>query len=200
MGLWLDTKHICAWAPSRPYQRGRPVTIEQARRGQIETHKRWLNSRKNLGKGVHFTATHAFAETKRKQRDTAEKELKRAKRLIRIDENKAKKAFRQCGIAVLKAEKAQLAQVWNSQVLGVELSPDMFKLIPQLCDYQLMLKLSKLTSHFMKIFYMRKLNTIEYNQMNLHNFHLFLLTLQYLNWKEASNYQSRSWYKSGLGR
>jgi hypothetical protein len=54
------------------------IEISQARAGQIETYKRKLDARKSLQKRGCILASTAFNRSKKKRRDAAEAELKKA--------------------------------------------------------------------------------------------------------------------------
>ena len=96
------------------------MEVEQARHGQIETYKRRLDTRKSLRKGGHLTTQATLQKIKDKRRTAAEDQLKKAKRAIRIVENKAKKTLKDRGIKARKDEKARLTMI-KENALGREL-------------------------------------------------------------------------------
>jgi hypothetical protein len=94
------------------------MEVGQARIGQIETHKRKLDARKSLQKGGSILASTALKRSKKKRRDAAEAELKKAQKAISITENKAKRELHERGVQARKDEKARRLLIQESQILG----------------------------------------------------------------------------------
>jgi hypothetical protein len=100
------------------------MEVGQARAGQIETHKRKLDARKSLQKGGSILASTALNRSKKKRRDAAEAELKKAQKAILTAENKAKRELHEKGVQARKDEKARRLLIQESQVLGSFIHPD----------------------------------------------------------------------------
>jgi hypothetical protein len=97
------------------------MEVEQARRGQIETHKRKLDAQRSLSKGGSLTAYDALERIKTKRRKEADGVLRKAKRAIELAENKTKKALKDRGIQARKDERARLATIKQQHILRIEL-------------------------------------------------------------------------------
>jgi hypothetical protein len=67
------------------------IKVSQACAGQIKTHIRKLDARKRLQKGGSILASTALNKSKKKRKDAAEAELKKAQKAILTTKNKAKR-------------------------------------------------------------------------------------------------------------
>jgi hypothetical protein len=94
------------------------IEIGQARAGQIETHKRKLDAQKSVQKEGSILASTALNRSKKKRRDAAEAELKKAQKAILTVENKAKESYMKRVFRHEKDEKSRRLLVQESQVLG----------------------------------------------------------------------------------
>jgi hypothetical protein len=74
------------------------MKINVAREGQITTHKRKLNARKSLQKGGFILTSDALDRSKKKRRHKADKKLRKARKAITIEKNKAKRKLHEEGV------------------------------------------------------------------------------------------------------
>jgi hypothetical protein len=74
------------------------IEINVARKGQIATHKRKLNARKSLQKGGSILASNTLDRSKKKRWYEADEKLRKARKAIIIEENKAKRKLHKEGV------------------------------------------------------------------------------------------------------
>jgi hypothetical protein len=93
------------------------MEIDLAREGQITTYKRKLDARKSLQKGGSILASDALDRGKKIRWYEADEKLRKARKAITTEENKAKRKLHEEGVQSRKDEKARrlfIQQVQNS--------------------------------------------------------------------------------------
>jgi hypothetical protein len=123
------------WSPKlrlSSYHKGNlhKIKVDLARKGQIETYKRWLNARKSLQKEGSILASDALKNSKKNRRIAAELELKKARKALLTIESKEKNKLKARGVQARKDEKTRRLFIQQAQADGNTFIPT-DKWIPQ---------------------------------------------------------------------
>jgi len=92
------------------------MEIESVHKGQIDTHKRKLNAQKSLQKGGSILASDTIHRSKLKRREHAQKVLQKAQTVVRIEENKHRKALEAQGVKARREERAHINLVHSARI------------------------------------------------------------------------------------